>query len=211
LHRYAALFEAHPLQLSLPARYNVAPSMALVACRENSLGNRELVTLAWGFVPRWADRRRGPRPINARAETLFSKPLFRDAARLRRCLVPAEGFYEWRQEGEVKQPYFVRLKNDEPLALAAIWDTHVQEGEDAGSVAIVVTEPNTLVAPLHDRMPVIVAPQDYALWLDGKVHDPARLEALLRPYAADEMEAVPVSREINKAGAEGPWLLTPIG
>lgn len=198
-------------------RYNVAPTQTLPVCRQPEPGARELVPMEWGLVPSWARDPRETRAkyslINARAESVADKPAFRTAFRRRRALVPADGFYEWRQGGTPKQPYWIRLASREPLFFAGIWERW--EGEIEGesraidSYCIIVGEPNELLAGIHNRMPVILAPADWALWLDPKVADPEALRPLLAPFPAAAMEAVPVSRRVNSPANDDPGLVEP--
>ena len=135
---------------------------------------------------------------------MASKPAFRGAFKYRRCLVPADGFYEWKKEGSRKQPVYVRRKDGQPFAFAGLWEDWEREGEVIQSCAIITTEANELMSEFHDRMPVILNPRDYDLWLDPDVQDPPLLEPLLRPYPSDEMEVYPVSRLVNDPRHEDP-------
>lgn len=191
------------------ARYNIAPTQQVFVVRESpSSGARELVPLHWGLIPRWADDPAiGGRMINARSETLAEKPAFRDAFRKRRCLIVADGFYEWRQGAKPKQPYYIHLKQDGPFAFAGLWE-HWKHGELAiDSCTIVTTEANGLLRPLHDRMPVILPPEDYARWLDEDLQDPNDLTPLLKPFPAEAMTMHPVSTAVNSPRREGPELI----
>jgi putative SOS response-associated peptidase YedK len=190
------------------ARFNIAPSqpVAVVRLRPEADGapRRELVMLRWGLVPHWAkDLTTGNRLINARAETLAEKPAFRSALRERRCLVVADGFYEWKREGRSRRPMFFRLRDDRPFAFAGLWERWA--GGEQGPLetcTILTTEANDAVRPVHDRMPVILAPDNYASWLDSAIK-PESLSAFLRPYPAEEMESVPVGPYVNDARHEG--------
>lgn len=195
---------------NLPPRYNVAPSQTVLACREQTPGDRELVSLTWGFVPHWARDTKGPKPINARVETAAEKPMFRDSFRCRRCLIPVDGFYEWRSEGRVKQPYFIRRKDGEPLVFAGLWDHWEREGRKVETCTILVTNANDLVRPLHDRMPVILSPEAWGIWLDPAVREPRMLAPLLVPFDADQLEVFPVSQDVNSPANEGPRLIKPL-
>ena len=191
-----AVFEMPPF---VP-RFNVAPSQPVAVVRQTSeQPGRELVWLRWGLVPGWAkDPAVGNRMINARSETVAGKPAFRAAMRRRRCLVAADGFYEWQRTGKRKQPYFIHMRDDRPFAFASLWESW--EGPDHSyleSCTILTTEPNDLMRPIHDRMPVILAPDDYAQWLDTKLQDPEPLLPLLKPYPDDEMAAHPISTLVN--------------
>jgi putative SOS response-associated peptidase YedK len=151
-----------------------------------------------GLVPFWADDPKiGYSTINARAETVATKPSFREAFKKRRCLIVADGFYEWQKTGGQMQPYLIHLKDDSPFAFAGLWDRWKRGDQAINSCSIIVTEPNAVLEPIHDRMPVILSPDDYGLWLDPDVEGAKRLQSLLRPYPADEMEAYPISTLVN--------------
>ncbi len=197
-------------------RFNVAPSQSVAAVRmtpADASPRRELVWLRWGLVPAWAkDPALGNRLINARAETAAEKPAFRAAFGRRRCLVAADGFYEWQRTGPHKQPYFFHLGDDGPFGFAGLWETWQGPGPSPlESCTLLTTEANDLVRPIHDRMPVIVAPADYALWLDPAVVEPQRLRRLLAPYPSGEMAAYAVSTRINNPGNEDPCCIEPLG
>lgn len=193
------------------ARYNIAPTQEVAIVRSTPRG-RELARVRWGLVPSWAkDPSIGNRMINARAETVAEKPSFRSAFKRRRCLVAADGFYEWQKQPDgSKQPFHLRLKSGQPFGIAGLWERWRDRGnadEDAPPLetcTLITTRPNELTAQVHDRMPVILRPQDYDLWLDPDVSDRERLEALLVPHAADAMEVFPVSRFVNKPGNDSP-------
>ena len=212
LQAFAELFGTPVPDLELGPRYNVAPGDAILACRASPVGGRELVLLRWGFVPAWSRTpSAGPRPINARAESVGEKPLFRDAFRRRRCLVAADGFYEWKPEGKRKQPWYFRLAGGVPFAFAGIWErTRGPEGEPLETCAILVTEANELVARIHARMPVILTGECFGEWLDTAEGDAGRLSPLLRPFPPGRMEAFPVGPAVNRPGVEGPDLLRPL-
>jgi putative SOS response-associated peptidase YedK len=169
-------------------------------------GQRELAWLRWGLVPSWAkDPSIGNRLINARAETVAEKPAFRTALRRRRCLVVADGFYEWQRSGRAKDPYFIRMRDDRPFAFAGLWESW--EGPDHSvleTCTILTTEPNELVRPIHDRMPVILPPEVYACWLDTSIQDPGRLSQLLVAYASEPMEAYCVGSLVNSPAHDVP-------
>ena len=210
--RQFGLLEAPPLE----PRFNVAPSQSVLAVRMTLQGGsprRELVWLRWGLMPGWAkDPALGNRLINARAETAAAKPAFRAAFRHRRCLVPADGFYEWQHAGVQKQPYFFHFQNHGPFGLAGLWESWPgPDGPAVQTFTILTTMANNLVRPIHDRMPVIIAPADYPLWLDPAVEEPARLARLLAPYPEGEMAVYPVSSRINRPGNEDPRCVEPLG
>ncbi|MGA7802125.1 MAG: SOS response-associated peptidase [Gammaproteobacteria bacterium] len=196
----------------LPPRYNIAPGQAVAAVCAAGDG-RELTWLRWGLVPAWAkDPKIGYRMINARAESLAERPAYRAAFRQRRCLVPADGFYEWKGTGRGRQPYYIRLRDGRPFAIAGLWEHwRSTDGEVIESVTLVTTATNALLAPLHDRMPVLLAPETCAAWLAPQTQDPQRLAALLRPYPADAMAAHPVSLRVNNTPEDDAGLIEAAG
>jgi putative SOS response-associated peptidase YedK len=173
---------------------------------------RELVWLRWGLIPSWAkDPAIGNRSINARAESAAEKPAFRAAMRRRRCLVVADGFYEWQRSGRKKQPYFIRLRGDRPFAFAGVWEAW--EGPDHSMLetcTILTTDANDLVRPIHDRMPVILSAAGCAAWLDPAIEDPRQLMPVLVPYASDEMEAQPVGDFVNSPAHDSQECIEPM-
>jgi len=181
----------------LAAHYNIAPSHQVAAVRAVA-SVRQLAFLQWGLIPAWADDPAiGNRLINARAETVATKPAFRQAFKDRRCLVVADGFFEWKRDGRRKQPFYIARRDGRPFGFAGLWE-HWRRGELAiDSCTVITTEPNETTRPVHDRMPVIVPPADYDQWLDPALHDAARLQALLRPCPADDLVAIPVSPLVN--------------
>ena len=197
---------------ALVPRYNVAPSQLVAVIGTKASGSgRGLAMFRWGFVPHWAADAKGPRPVNAKAETVAEKPSFRDSFRQRRCLIPADGFYEWRPTPQGKQPLFYRLANGEPMALAGIWDCWPGPTEKLFTCAILTTSANTLVEPVHDRMPVILPPEAWDAWLDPSQTDPAKLLPLLQPFPAESMEVVPASPVVNNARHDAPDCLPATG
>jgi putative SOS response-associated peptidase YedK len=196
----------------LPARYNIAPTQSVPAVRvDPDRRVRELSLFLWGLVPSWADDPSiGNKMINARAETVAEKPAFRHAFKSKRCLVVADGFYEWRKFDRNKQPYFIRMKDERPFAFAGLWEYWERDTGALQSCTIITTEPNDLVAPIHDRMPVILPESDYDLWLDPEVGDPKRLKPLLAPYPEHEMEAYPVSTMVNSPANDEEGCVEPI-
>lgn len=205
----AERFDAAQADLSLAPRYNVAPSQSMPVVVRNS-PNR-LVEMQWGLIPAWSKEPQVKfSTINARAETLATSPVFRGPFKTRRCLVPASGFYEWRQTSQGKQPYWIGLRGGELFAFAGLYDIwRDREGNELYSYTIVTTPPNDLVAPIHNRMPVILHRDDEDAWLD-KHTNPDQLAALLAAYPAEEMEAYGVSRAINNPANEGVELMQPI-
>jgi putative SOS response-associated peptidase YedK len=192
--------------------FNISPNQPVAVIRfDPKEGGRRLDYLTWGLVPSWADDPAiGDRMINARAETAAEKPAFRHPFRTQRCLVVADGFYEWKRQDGWKQPYFVQMKDDRPFAFAGLWDHWKKADEPIYSCTLLTTGANDLLAPIHDRMPVILSRDHYDLWLDPRIHDPKRLEPLLVPFPADEMEAYPVSRLVNDPTNDMPACTQPI-
>ena len=180
----------------LVARYNMAPTQLGAVVRAHG-PTRRLEMMRWGLVPAWAkDRAMGSRLINARAETVAEKPAFRSSFRHQRCLVPADGFYEWQRLGTGKQPFHVRLRTGDPFAFAGLWSRWQDpESGELRTFTLLTTEPNELLRSIHHRMPVILRREDHARWLAAA--DGQTLSSLSRPYPAGEMEAVPVSRLVN--------------
>lgn len=193
---------------TLEPRYNVAPSQLVAVIGSRASGGRALAMFRWGFVPHWAADLKGPKPVNAKGETLAEKPAFRDSFRERRCLIPADGFYEWRTTPRGKKPLFYCLKGGELMALAGIWDVWRGQTEKLFSCAIITTPCNSLIEPVHDRMPAVIPPTDWDRWLDPRETEPGKLLPLLRPYPPEEMEAIPVSTVVNNSRHEGPDCLS---
>ncbi len=189
---------------NLEARYNIAPTQIAPIVRQTPNG-RQLAMMRWGLIPSWAkDSKIAFSTINARAETVHEKPAFRDALKHRRCLVIADGYYEWKTEKGGKQPYLFACKDDQPMAFAGLWERWERGPEPVDSFTIVVTESNALTQQIHDRMPVILAPERYDAWLSA---DAAEATALLRPCAEDLLSMRPVSRALGNVRNEGPALL----
>jgi putative SOS response-associated peptidase YedK len=194
-------------------RYNIAPTDKVLAVRQQRAGRqREPVLLRWGLIPHWArDRDWGGRTINARAETVETKPAFRDPFRERRCLVVATGFYEWQKSAGRKQPYLIRRHDRKPLAFAGLWDRwQGPTDEVVESCTIVTTDANGIVRPIHDRMPVILQPADYDRWLDSATRDTQQLRHLLEPVPDEVLTAHPVSSLVNKPANDVPECVVPI-
>ncbi len=188
---------------TLEPRYNIAPTQSVPTVLQTSAStNRQFKMLHWGLIPSWAkDSKMGAKLINARAETVAEKPAFRSAFRQRRCLVLADGFYEWQQQEhkKQKQPFYFRLSDERPFAFAGLWEHWKgEDGEEIESCTLLTTEANELMQPIHNRMPVILDPKDYDLWLDAEVKKPELLQPLLHPYGSEEMTAYPVSTVVNK-------------
>jgi putative SOS response-associated peptidase YedK len=189
-------------QLLLP-RFNIAPTQDVPIVRLTG-GERELAVVRWGLLPSWTkDPKQAPLLINARAETIMEKPSFRSAFNARRCLIPASGFFEWRREGKLKQPYFFRRADERPLAFAGLWE----KWNEIESCTIITTEANELMENIHDRMPVILSRNDYTEWLDPAATE---LSKLLAPCPADELVCYPVSSIVNTAKNEVPECVEPV-
>jgi len=203
--RFARLFGV-TTELDLKPSNNVAPSQDILAARVNHDGGRELALLRWGLIPAWAkEPKTGYSMINARAETVASKPAFRRAFTRQRCLIAADGFYEWKTTDHGKQPYYIFLKDHEPFAFAGLWEHWEVDGQEPiDSCTIIVTEANKAVEKIHDRMPVILPPPAYDDWLDPEVTDKDHLQELLKPYPASEIEMYPVARLVNNARNDDP-------
>ncbi len=207
----AEIFQADVLPDVLP-RYNIAPGTQILGVVQE--GDRRVGReFRWGLVPFWAkDPKIGYRTINARSETAAKKPAFRAAFRKRRLLIPATGFYEWKREGPKRKiPHLVGMRDGRLFAMAGLWErwTDPASGEALLSCTILTTGPNELVAEIHDRMPAILPPDRWALWLDPAVTDPERVQELLVPYPAREMAARPVSSRVNHVKNQGPEVQAP--
>ncbi len=196
----------------LTPRYNVAPTQNAPVVRAAAQGGRRLDLLRWGLVPFWAqDPKIGNRMINARSETAAEKPSFRHALKQRRCVVPADGFYEWKKVGGgAKQPYHIHLRGRRPFVFAGLWERWTKGPEPIESFTILTTSPNDKVAELHDRMPVILPREAWDLWLDPSVGDAARVAALMGPCNSGEITFVPVSKMVNRPGNDRPECVQPI-
>jgi len=195
----------------LSPRYNIAPTQPVAVVANN--GQNKVEFFHWGLIPAWAkDAAIGNKMINARAETLAEKPSFRTAYRRRRCLVLADGFYEWRKEAgsKTKTPMYIGLDSGKAFAFAGLWEMwRPKEGEAILSCTIITTTPNELLEPIHNRMPVILKPEDYALWLSTQEQAPDQLSALLAPYPAAMMRAYPVSKLVNDPKNDSPECVVP--
>jgi putative SOS response-associated peptidase YedK len=212
----AAQFDVPPPE-QMADRYNIAPTQPVGIVRLDRSGTeREWALVHWGLIPSWSkDPSMGARMINARGETIVEKPAFRAALKRRRCLVPADGFYEWKRTGSSKQPYYIRLNDHKLFAFAGLWEIwSAPDGSEIESCTVITTEPNELMGSLHDRMPVILAAEDYAQWLgngeDADSKEIDRLRHLIRPFAPDLMEAYPVSTRVNSPMQEGANLIAPL-
>lgn len=185
--------------------YNIAPTQQVSVVRQVSDHN-SLILMKWGLVPSWAkDPAIGSQMINARAETVAEKPSFRHAIKYRRCIVPGSGFFDWKHEGKNKQPYYFRMKNGRPIGFAGIWEEwKAPDGTLLDTFSILTTTANDLVAPVHERMPVIVPPDDYGIWLNKHLTDPEELKQFYEPFPAKLMDAYPVSERVNTVRNNSP-------
>jgi putative SOS response-associated peptidase YedK len=206
--RFALVTEKHLLQMlfdlelrgELELRYNIAPSEEILAVRAGPDGSREASRMKWGLVPYWAKERViGNKLINARSETAGQKPAFRDAFRRRRALIPVSGFYEWKKTERGKKPYYIRMKDGALFALGGLWDSWPKEDPPLESCAILTVSANEKVAPIHERMPVIIHPEAYGLWLNRET-GLSELQQQLSPFPAGMMEAVALPGDIFKTG-----------
>jgi putative SOS response-associated peptidase YedK len=196
----------------LEPRYNIAPTQTVPIVRAAMGAGRELVMVKWGLIPSWAtDPSIGNKMINARSETAATRPAFRSAMKQRRCLVVADGFYEWQKTGGKKQPYYIRLAKDGPFAFAGLWERWDKGEEPLESCTILTTSANECVAPVHDRMPVILDPNDYHQWLDPGILDAKGVAAPLRPLSAERMTAYPVTTLVNNPRNQDPKCVQPRG
>lgn len=210
--RIAELFKTAMLETVRP-RYNISPTLPVLGiATQPDTKERRGSLFHWGLIPFWAkDKKISAKLTNARCETLAEKPSFRAAYKYRRCLIPVDGFYEWKREDGRKQPYYFTMTDGEPFAFAGLWEHWSgPAGEELQSCTIVTTRANRLMEPIHHRMPVILEPSDFDFWLDPRVRDPKRLNPLLEPYAGKGLSLFPVSSYVNKAGNEGPQCRTPI-
>lgn len=189
-------------------RYNIAPTQEVLGVSESPDG-REMTFYKWGLVPSWAkDASMGARLINARSETVQEKPAFRAAFKQRRCIIPADGFYEWQRTEGRKQPFFFRMRDERPFGFAGLWEGWEGEGGQViNSCTILTTEANEVLRPVHDRMPVILHPDEYEVWLDTDVRKLDLIKEMLRPYPAEEMMSYPVSTAINSPRNQGAELI----
>jgi len=188
-------------------RYNIAPSQNVLAVIERD-AVREITNLQWGLIPSWSKEAKGF--INARVETIDQKPTFNESFQRRRCLIPADGFYEWERAGKkISQPYYFQMKNGAPFVFAGVWDRWKQNGSTLYSCAIITTTANELLATIHHRMPFIMPPESHDLWLNEESRA-ADLKEILTPFPASEMTSHAVSRDVNDTKSDGDQLLQPV-
>lgn len=210
---YADAFAVETIKTSvLPVSYNVAPTDSVYAVAEHE-GTRVLTSFRWGLVPWWAkDRKIGARHINARCETVAGKPAFRDSFARRRCLIPADGFFEWQRRPKGKLPHYIRRADEKPLAFAGLWAAwHDPESEEKLLTCTIVTgRPNAMVAEVHDRMPIILAKESWSRWLDRDLDEPAAIENLLGVHPPEGMALHPVSTLVNTVANNYPECIEPL-
>jgi len=197
--------DAHLPPPTLLPRYNIAPSQEILAITELE-NERQLSVFVWGLIPSWSNEPKGF--INARSETLELKPSFSESFDRRRCLIPADGFYEWKRKGKSKQPHYFQLLDESQFAFAGIWDRWQRNGVTITSCSIITTAPNELLAGIHDRMPVMLKPEAQRRWLSDA--PPERLMELLVPFPTGEMKSFPVSQQVNHAKIDEPSLVEPV-
>lgn len=207
--KLAEAFARFEVPADLPPRYNVAPSQPVAVVANN--GQHKVEFFQWGLIPSWAkDSKIGNQMINARAETLAEKASFKNAYKRRRCLILADGFYEWKKEDDkTKIPMYIRLVSGDPFAFAGLWESWQTAEDFILSCTIITTAPNELMAQVHNRMPLILPPDAYERWLDPAERKPDELNDLLKPYPAELMTAYPVSRLVNSPKNDSPALIEP--
>jgi putative SOS response-associated peptidase YedK len=200
------------VDLALEPSYNIAPTTPVPACRMEQPDRKELTLLRWGLIPHWAKQADGGyRMINARAETVAEKPAFRSPLRNRRCLIPADGYYEWKSVGGRKQPYYFSMKDGRPFCFAGLWERwQPADGDPIETCTIITTGANALGAEIHPRMPVILAADDYGRWLDPRVTQADAVVPLLAPFPPEAMTTYPVSTLVNNARVDEPRCITPL-
>jgi putative SOS response-associated peptidase YedK len=196
---------------AFPSRYNIAPSSEVPVIRSRVLPDaREEVTMQWGLVPRWAATK-SQRVVNARADSIAEKSTFREALLSRRCVIPASGFYEWKTLGRIKQPWLVQPSDDGGFAFAGIWEPGPSiDGVAVETFAVITTDPNALMSPIHNRMPVILNSAQVDAWLDPARREPQNLSAMLTSHPASAMTAVPVTARMNSVRYEQPDCMVPV-
>lgn len=211
LERIAERFRAAMPSLHWNPRYNICPTERILAVRKIEQEPREIVPMQWGLVPHWAtDPKTGYRMINARSETILEKPAYRGPFGRRRCLIPADGFYEWKRVGKVRQPYHFRVRGGALFAIAGLWDRwRNEEGEALESCTLITCAPNALMLEIHDRMPVILPEESWEDWLATPVEKAKNLVGLLKPYPADEMSGQAVRRLVNSTENDSPECILP--
>jgi putative SOS response-associated peptidase YedK len=197
---------------SLEPSYNIAPTRSVPVCRSEQPDEKQLARMHWGLIPHWAKKRDATyRLINARAETIAEKPAFRDPFRHRRCLIPADGYFEWKSVQGRKQPYYFSMKDGHPFCFAGLWDRwQPAEGAPVESCTIITAGADATVSEIHHRMPVILDQGNYARWLDPRITEASQLLPLLQPFAPRAMRVYPVSTLVNNARVDEPRCITPL-
>jgi putative SOS response-associated peptidase YedK len=182
--------------------WNITPTTRIIAITEDEEGRSHLHKMRWGLIPSWAkDAAIGNKLTNARGETVAEKPSFRSAFKSRRCIIPASGYFEWKAENDIKQPWYISLKSGDPMAFAGLWETwHPNEGETIVTCCIITTAANSLMEAIHDRMPVILDPEQWGVWLSLQERQADKLLPMIQPHKSESMQAWPVTRELNKVG-----------
>jgi len=195
----------------LSPRYNITPSQQIAVVRQQNGGDREMVMMQWGLIPSWAkDPAIGYKMINARSETAHEKPSFKQALRSRRCIVPVSGFYEWEKKGKEKIPHYIHLRDGDIMSLAGLWETWKSpEGERLETCTILTTAANSLLKPLHDRMPVVLHNEEFNLWFNRDVDDINLLAELFHSYPSDRLEEHIVSKKVNSPSNDSPECIVP--
>ena len=205
-------FSGYNFPAMFAPRFNIAPTQPVLAIPNDDKLTADF--FIWGLIPMWAkDPEIGNRLINARGETLAEKPSFRGSYRHKRCLILADGFYEWKSFGgrKTKTPYYIHMQNRKPFAIAGLWDHwESPDGSSIKSCTIITTTPNELMGSIHDRMPVILHPRDYAKWLNSAPQTPENLQPLIKPFPAEAMTAYPVATLVNKATNDSPEMVVPL-
>ncbi len=203
-------FDLTSVPAEMTARYNIAPTQPVAVITNDD--PKALTFYRWGLIPSWAkDMKIGNQMINARSESVHEKPAFRSAFKRRRCLIPADGFYEWRKEGSDKIPMFIHLKDRPIFAMAGLWEIwNSPEGDEIRTCTILTTDANSFMETIHNRMPVILRKEDYAFWLSPQEEPVPALQALLKPFDPDAMTAYPVSKMVNRPNNDTPELLKPV-
>jgi putative SOS response-associated peptidase YedK len=194
-----------------PSLFNIAPSQHAPIIRLNANGQRIVSAVRWGLIPHWTKGKPKQQPVNARSETAVSSPMFRQALERRRCLVPADGFYEWQGARPPKQPYFIHMQDDQMFAFAGVWERWKpdEDAEPVDTFTILTTEPNAIMSPIHNRMPVILAEKDYDRWLDRNGSADG-VKDLLKPFDAGAMDAYPISTRVNKPANDDEQCIEPM-
>jgi len=189
-------------ELDISPSWNIAPSSRICTITNDTEGHRQLSKMKWGLIPLWAKEATiGHKLANARGETVAEKPSFRSAFKYHRCIIPASGFYEWKTEKGVKFPWYLSLKSGDPMAFAGLWETwHTKEGDIIESCCIITTAANSIMEPIHDRMPVIIDSDQWSTWLSHQEHQKNVLLPMIHPHDPESMQAWPVTRELNRVG-----------